>query len=151
MCYEVTVCDDYDLVRRIILDPEMLHRITDDFSDVKNYNPEHHGVWLRCDRGDECVGVVKVSAVSPLDLSIHIHIPKKYRCSCLKIGKAFVEFVEGRKGGHLKLSTRVASKYRNVVKFTKRLGFTEDGIDKMSYKRDGEIYDTVLMSYVFGD
>ena len=104
---------------------------------------------MRCDRGGECVGIARASKTSPLDLRVHIHIPKGNRVSCLKIGKAFMSHLEAKKGSFLKLSTRIACKYENVVKFAQKLGFDVDGIDRLSYQRDGVIYDTVMMSYIF--
>jgi len=147
--YTVTRCTDYALVRDICLDPELLHRVSDDFFDIANYNIESDGIWLRCDRDDACVGMVQVKISSPLDLRVHIVIPKRHRASCLPIGMAFIAFLEQNKGCYIKLSTRIAEKYANVVRFTQRIGFTNDGVDRMSYQRDGQIYDTVIMSYIF--
>ncbi len=145
--YKISECTDFDLVREICFSKDLLHRLSDDFFDPDNYKPD--GLWLRCDRNSVCVGLVKVNIRSPLDLRVHIAIPKSNRNSCLKIGKAFVSFLEARKGGYVKLSTKVGEQYGNVVKFAERIGFTVDGLDKMSYQRDGQIYDRVIMSYIF--
>ncbi len=147
--YAVTRCTDYALVRDICLEPEILHRLSDDFFDIETYEPENDGIWLRCDRDDTCVGIVKMSIMSPLDLRIHINIPKKHRISCLHIGRAFINFVEQRIGCYVNLSTRVGEQYTSVIKFAEKIGFTNDGLDRVSYKRDGKIYDSIIMSYIF--
>jgi len=147
--YVVTRCTDTALLNDICLDPALVESISDDFFDKEHYSIEKDGVWLKCDRAAVCVGMVQVKIASPLDLRVHIVIPKKHRVNCCLIGKAFVAFLEQNKGRYIKLSTRVAEKYDNVIRFTERLGFTVDGVDKLSYQQDGQLYDTVLMSYIF--
>ncbi len=147
--YVVTPCIDYKLVKEICLDPDILHRLSDDFFDIETYKPENDGAWLRCDRNNTCVGIVRMTVISPLDLRIHINIPKKHRTSCLHIGRAFIDFVEQRKGNYVKLSTCVGEQYTTVIRFAEKIGFTNDGLDRMSYKRDGKIYDSIIMSYIF--
>jgi len=127
----------------------MVNRITDDYFDIDAYDPEAKGVWLRCDRKGVCVGLLMATPKSPLNLRVHICIPKKYRPNCLIIGKAFMHFLEKKKGSFLKLSTTMPAQYGNAVEFAKRLGFTVEGIDKLSYKKDDKVYDRVVMSYIF--
>jgi hypothetical protein len=126
-------------------DKELFDRISDDYTDPKNFHPEKH-LWLGWFDGKICKGILQVSEENSIVLIIHINIMKKHRANAFEIGNGLLRHLE--KTCHkrfVKINAKIPVIFPDVVKYAEKNGFEKEGIDRMSYIKNGVVHDRVML------
>lgn len=151
MSYSVAVCDDIDYVKSVMLDPEMWERSSND--NTRGRIEDIPCIWLCAYLGDKRVGLCSVLGQGGTAVEIHIHIPKRYRGSgTLEMGKLFLNWIKDNSvGGINKINTQVPEIYKDVIMFASKLGFSKEGVNRLSISKNGKIMDMVYMGITFDE
>lgn len=116
---------------RIILDPYVYDRITDDYcpkpEDYVMPDIPYYGGFLN----GKLVSVFVYWGENP-----HFQILKSYRMHAREFAKMFIDI------SPKPMIAAVPSLYRTYINFLKKLGFTLLSIDKNNYTKNGKTYDT---------
>lgn len=148
-------CTDFDYVKSVMIDDdEMFDRSKDDYmSKLDAAKGLSKLIWLECEKDGKRVGLSAVNVASNSVLNIHIHIPKVHRgIGTLKIGRAFLGWVVNNSSKqYVKINTKVPTIYKDVIRFAHKLGFKDEGIDRLSIMKNGELVDRLNLGITFDE
>lgn len=130
---------DYGLAIEII--DQVFDEISEDGVDV--YIPdvinEH---WVALFHMKQCIGMYRLHQINGITFQIHAFILPDYREKWAKeSGKVILQWCLDNLEFN-KLVAEIPVKYQNVYHFTKSQGFKDEGINRESFLKDGEIWDT---------
>lgn len=135
------ITTDKALIKSILMNEEIFKAIKDDgFSG--SFEPDiENETWVSITVNDKCIGVYNFHGRGVITCEIHAHILPEYRKefsleSGLKILQWFVKYFKYRK-----LVAQVPFCHPNVKAFCLANGFKEEGINKGSYLKNGELLD----------
>lgn len=140
---------DFEMIKGIVLEPEMYERASDDYTDPDKFNPALQE-WIGCftdGESPECVGLLSVTEETASVLNIHMHIPKKYRGkNSFLIGNGMINFlIKHRPKRCIKIDIKIPDIYPEVIRFAEKCGFQKEGIDRKSFLKNGLIIDRIMM------
>ncbi len=151
----VKLCKDFDYVKSVMVDDdEMFDRVSDDYTNKMDaIQGLSKLIWLECVKDGDRVGLSAVLTASSSVLNIHIHIPKKNRgTGTLKVGREFLRWVvDNSAKQYVKINTKVPMIYRDVIRFAHKLGFKDEGIDRLSIMKNGKLVDRLNMGITFDE
>lgn len=131
-------------VEQILKDPELFDRIADDGWMVDDFEPpfdENH-CYMMIILGDEAIGTWYLHPLNGSTLAIHCNILKEYREHGKEAGRLIVEwFVNDCPVQYQKLNAEIPAVYPEVYHFTKKFGFNDEGINRLSIMKNGELTD----------
>ena len=79
--------------------------------------------------------------INGVTVQIHAHVIPAYRKEYSKqTGKAALDYII-ENTGYCKIIAVVPVLYNNVKKFCESFGFKEEGINRLSYQKNGEVID----------
>jgi len=131
---------------KVIQDEELAKRICDDYTD-------HGSVFLPPDSfyfgfflGDRCIGFVQLSPDTAVTYSIHINIISDHRDIALDCAKMFYRFaLDTFSPNFQKLIAKVPVTFPDVYRFAKKCGFEDEGLDRKSILRGGDLIDRHIL------
>lgn len=138
---------DIDLIRGVMLHPDILPTIIDDTWNGVAYHPDiANEIYLGVEVDGKLAGVYRLHWISGVCLQGHAHILPDYRKeyskkSCHAVMKWLVKHVRACQ----KVDCSVPSVYPNVKQFLAACGFTEEGVSRKSFMLDGQLHDQWLM------
>jgi len=144
----VEVCDDMDYVKEVIMEDEMWDRCADDYTVKDPSIIDRMGcIWLKCFVDEKSSGVVSLHHSSTSVADIHIYIPKNNRGKNTKdIGHCVLNWVKDNAVSTLhKLNTKIPVIYKDVIRFAHSIGFENEGYDRRSIMKNGELIDRVCL------
>lgn len=98
--------------------------------------------WVTLFDGDDCVGMYRVHQLNSISHQIHAFILPEHRERWAKeSGRVILKWCLDNLEFN-KLIAEIPDKYINVYKFTKGMGFKDEGINRQSFLKDGKIWDT---------
>lgn len=131
-----------DEISIILKDPEIFARVAEDGIDINNYMipMDGHQCYMMVYLDTIPIGVWLVYPDNSSTLNIHCHILEPYREYGKIAGKLIIEwFVNDAPEQYVKLNAEIPFIYPEVYHFTKKFGFMDEGINRFSVKKDGNI------------
>ena len=94
--------------------------------------------------GEEIAGIYILSPLSSIELDIHAHILPEFRKEHGRdlTRMVFQFFVDS---GYEKITAQVPIIYPNVISFCKEFAMIEEGINRLSFLKNGEIHDQIRL------
>ncbi len=129
-------------VEIILKDDEIFNRIAEDGHDVESYKIPFDGnqCYMLILLDEKPIGVWCLYPVNTSTLNIHCNILKEFREHGMEAGRLIVKwFAENTQ--YYKLNAQIPMIYPDVYHFTKKFGFTDEGIDRASICKDGQFID----------
>lgn len=133
--------DNYELVATII--KSMWHLASEDGHDVEDYHegPEDRAAWLLVRSEDDVMGVIFVHQDSSSILRMHIYMVKEFRPKILEVMVKFFQWFDNLPDEIIKLVASIPHCHENVYNAAKKVGFIDEGINRQSYRKHGEVWD----------
>lgn len=131
-------------VSEILRDPELFDRISEWDSPKDTYEIPFDGrqCYMLIKLGDKSIGVWCLYPVNGSTLNIHCNILKEYREYGKAAGRLIVDwFANECPEQYQKLNAEIPIIYPEVYHFTKGFGFIDEGINRKSIMKDGELTD----------
>lgn len=129
-------------VDKILRDPELFDRISED--DVKDYETpfDGHQRYMMIMKDDLAIGVWNLYPLNSVTLNIHCNMLKDYREYNEEAGVLlFTWFLADCPKQYQKLNTEIPTIYASVYHYAKKFGFKDEGINRKSIKKSGELID----------
>lgn len=136
-----------DELSSILKDPYIWEQLTESDISPNDFYPEMKptSFWLIA-RTDEICGVVLVLAENSITTLIHPYMLEKHKGQGFYMIKAFLEwYLRNAKAEANKVNAKIPSFNKVGRKIALKVGFKDEGIDRQSYLRDGELYDQYLL------
>lgn len=137
-----------DLVRSIMLRPEILATVAEDGQDPADYQPDVEGdCWLVMTAPDDVlVGLYCLDARNAVTVEIHAQVLPEHRKVYSKAtGEAALGWILENMPECHKVTASVPAIYPNVLKFTTQFGFQVEGVNRLSYLKNGKIHDQWML------
>lgn len=134
---------DMDQVKEILMIPEVWERAAEDGADKDTYYPGFDLMcgWLLCKDGEDIVGLIYVHNDNTMTIKMHPYILPNHRGMGKAMMTSFYQWVINNCPNVIKVLVTIPFCHKRVYKFAKRVGFVEEGINRQSYIKNGEIVD----------
>lgn len=146
---------EVSLIRDILMDPDIFGRITDDSHARLEIDPQKE-CWVAMKLGtatdrnvfaphSDIAGVYCLHSLNAWTMQIHAHVLPQFREEyAMATGRAILKwFLEHTE--YLKVVAEIPTCFPDVLKFTKKFGFKEEGCNRQSLMKDGELVDQVWL------
>lgn len=141
----ITETKDIDKIKRVLCDPEIYERITDDGSpNLEDFKPipPNDKVYYLTDENN--IGVVFAHWKNYITLEGHVHILKEHRSDAMEFFDKSLKWAwENTRA--LKIVVSIPDIYRDVLKFVGKNGFVVEGISENSYLKNSVLCSLVHM------
>jgi len=133
-----------DIVDYILLHEDIFHTISED-----HILPKPHSFDLDKDAyvtvtvNNQTIGLYIFNAINSVTLGIHAHILKEFRKEyAIESGQKALQWIVNNTQ-HEKVIAEVPECYVNVVGFCKVNGLIVEGVNRLSYRKDGQLIDVI--------
>lgn len=133
---------DMDLVRSILIAPEIWEQAAEDGVNQDDYYPGYDALsaWLLCEVDDEPIGLILVHHESSSVLNIHPYLKHKFKRKGRAMMTEFFNWFVSLPESACKVNVTIPFNRKVVYNFAKKVGFKDEGVNRMSYKKAGVIY-----------
>lgn len=125
------------------LDDELFTRIAEDGMEPENFSFNlDDGYFFMIEVEGKDIGFWMLHHINSTCLSIHANILKEHREHALKAGDLIVKwFYNAAPSKYQKLIAEIPVIYPEVYHYTKKYGFHDEGINRKSIRKDGQLVD----------
>lgn len=142
---ELREIDDIGLIESVLTDDEMWCRISEDGQSREDFKvlDKDEYLWIGVYAEGTFIGIYFFHPLNYTTLQIHAHILRDFRADYAKLaGREIVKyFANDLPKNWQKLVAEIPTIYKNVYHYTKNQGFTDEGINRKSYTKNGQIID----------
>ena len=135
-----------DDVKSVIFQPDIFKTIAEDGQTESDVKIDIKGdCWVAVRVNETIVGVYLLHPHNSITLEIHAHILPEFRKKhSIQSGRKVLEWFVNN-CDYLKLIAQVPDIYENVKQFCLANNFKVEGVNRKSYKKDGEVMDSTLL------
>lgn len=134
--------NDAEEVEKVLRDPEIFGRISEDGHKVDDYKVDMSNCYLLIMNGEEIIGVWCLYPLNRSTLTLHCNIIKQYREHGKEAGRLILKwFSDESPEQYQKLNAEIPMCYPEVYYFTKSFGFEDEGINRLSISKQGQLVD----------
>jgi len=130
---------DYEAIARIFSDPRIIDALTDDYATDDIHIPEGF-IYLLSEDKD---GVVMVVPRNSIEYELHIAVLPEAKHRAFYYGKRALDWLFSN--GCLKATVMVPFTNEQVYKYCLKMGFSTEGINRMSFLKNGKLNDQWFM------
>ncbi len=143
----ITRTFDPEIVKSVMLSPEIWETVAEDNQLPELFEPEMvSDCWLQVAADDELVGLYNIHATNAVTLEIHCQILPEYREEHAKESSRHVlQWILDNAPEYEKVIAQIPTLYPEVKHFTLNAGFQEEGLNRLSYRKNGTLYDQWLL------
>jgi hypothetical protein len=142
--YKFKRTTDIEIIESVLLDDEMFGRITESGTNKKDIQIDisDSNYYAALFYNETLLGIALLHPESITTGIIHMHILKQHRkqhaehCGMLCL-KMMLDT------NHIKFNAQIPQCYIDVCKFTEKMGFVKEGINRSSVFKNGTIMDTI--------
>lgn len=128
-----------------ITDKELFDRISEDGCDFESYSPPTDCVYLGLIKNDSIIGYWVIKSENSVTLDIHCNILERYREHSVEAGNHFFNYIFDKYPVIKKLNCKIPVTFKDVYHYAKKFGLKDEGIDRKSYIKNGEIIDRHIL------
>ena len=128
------------IVKHLLSDPELFGRFTEGEKDYDSYIVPP-GKYLGIFTGDKLIGFWGIESETGTTVGIHCNVLKRHRSYSMEVGHYFVAYMFKTYPHVMKLNAKIACMYKDVYTFTKKFGFKDEGIDRLSFMKGDTLHD----------
>jgi len=138
--------DNMFMVKSILFHDDIWSRFSDGVK-TEDYEPDNNDrtQWLIIYYDQEIAGVIRVFCETTCAIQFHPYMIKPYRKYVREMTEAFFHwFIDEIPRSILKINVMTPDCYKSVINATKKMGFTQEGINRDSYRKDGIVYNQTM-------
>jgi RimJ/RimL family protein N-acetyltransferase len=135
---------DKDLIRSVMLTPEIQEKASSHYVDGFNPLIDDKNGWFLFTLEDSLVGIINAHHVNSTTLQIHPYILKEHAKESRNALKAFYEWVLPNESIN-KLICMIPDCFKCTINFAHKVGFIDEGYLKDSYNRDNQLYGVAVL------
>ena len=140
---KLTHTTDMNLVKSILTVPEIWEQAAEDGVEQDDYYPGYDSLsaWLLCEIDDEPIGLILVHHENASVLNIHPYLKRKFKRNGRDMMTEFFKWFNSLPESVCKVNVTIPFNRKIVYNFAKRVGFKDEGTNRMSYTKCGITYD----------
>ena len=138
----IRIADDMTLVKDMA--EKVWGSMSEDGVIIDNFEPYNStaSVWLIYSENDVDIGMLFINNDSTTAISFHPYIMPEHKGSGRgMVSEFFSWFIENIPAKVNKINVKVPIIHKTVYNFAKKVGFIDEGVDRMSYTKNGEVCD----------
>jgi len=146
MC--VKIITDMEFIEQFIFgDPEMVDRLSDDYTDHNQFFPQFQ-MWVGFYEDNVFKAILSVEKVSSVVLKVHIHIPNIHRGErSFHMANVLLKWVEKHSDSrYVKINAEIPEYHKDVIRFAEKNGFKIFGVDEKSHMKNGKLHSRVFLT-----
>lgn len=142
----ITPTLDFELIKNIVLSDDVFNNMAEDGvqpDEILESNFTNKG-WLVFSVDEKPIGVIAIKTLNDSSIMIHPYLLNDYRKQGLgqQMMREFFEFfIHDMPKKFIKVNCKIAVCFSDTIKFAKKLGFVDEGTDRMSFIKYGSIWD----------
>lgn len=132
----------------ILKDPEIFERIAEDGIDAEYYQVDlpDRNCYMIIKDDDKTIGVWCLYPANASTLNIHANILKEHRKHAKEAARLVLNwFADHSPDQYVKLNAEIPVIYEDVYTYTKSFGFIDEGINRLSIMKKGQLIDQHLL------
>lgn len=132
-----------DLVKEILMIPEIWDRAAEDGADKDSYYPGFDTMcgWLLCKDDEDMIGIIYIHNDNTRSIKMHPYVLPDQRGKGKQMMLSFFNWLITNCPQVEKLLITIPFCYKRVYKFAQKIGFIDEGVNRQSYYKKGELYD----------
>ena len=136
-----------DLIKGFMMKPEIYDRAAEDGGNkYPVFECSRKEAWLVVTNGSELIGVINILLENGVSAEFHPYLLVKHKRKIYTVIKLFLEWYNNKMPPEIvKLNAQIPTYKTGLYKVAMRLGFTDEGRNRMSYKKNGIIYDRFML------
>ena len=137
---------DAEIIEGLMRMPDIWATVAEDGQNPDDFKADCEGeCWLLMMDGENFVGAYNLHSHNSVTVEIHAHVlPTHRKQYSYATGIAALQWVTDNTN-YQKVVAVIPTIYENVKRFTCSFGFQEEGINRKSYLKNGEIVDQWLL------
>jgi len=129
-------------VETILKDPDIFDRIAEDGHNVVDYSVTMDNCFMLIVQNGNVIGVWCLYPANRTTLNIHCNILEQHREHGKEAARLILKwFVQESPEQYQKLNAEIPMIYPEVYHFTKHQGFQDEGINRLSIRKQGQLVD----------
>ena len=138
---------DTELIKSIITRDDIWSTVAEDGRKKEDYAPNvTDECWLLMTSNDDVVGLYNLHAHNAVTIEIHAHVLPEHRNEHSKeTGHEALQWIYSNSPEYKKVVAQIPVIYENVKRFTCGFGFKVEGVNRLSYLKNGAIVDQYLL------
>lgn len=140
---------DEQVVKSVMLHPAIWATVAEETQDPEKWEPEMVAdCWLQIVCDGKLIGLYNIHAHNSVTLEIHAQVLPEYRSEYAKeSSRQVLQWILDSEdaAGYEKVIAQIPTLYPQVKHFTLNAGFQEEGLNRLSYRKDGKLYDQWLL------
>ena len=129
-------------VEAVLKNPEIFARIAEDGHDSSDYKVSMDNCFMLIMDNEDVIGVWCLYPVNRTTMNIHCNVLEQHREHGKEAGRLILDwFVNESPEQYQKLNAEIPIIYPEVYNFTKGFGFHDEGINRVSIMKNGQIVD----------
>ena len=134
---------DVEMIKEMITRDCIWSTIAEDGQVKEDYSPKVDAeCWLEMKADDVLVGLYNLHSHNAITVQIHAHVLPEHRKKHSKAtGIGSLRWIYDNAPVYKKVVAQIPFCYENVKNFTMSMGFKLEGINRLSYQKNGDIID----------
>lgn len=138
---------DDNAIKSIMLNQEIWKTCAEEGQEQEDYEPETEAdCWLILEADEGFIGAYNIHPHNSTTLELHAHVLPEFRKKyAFESGDLALEWIMNEAPeSYQKVIAQIPECYQNVIDFTIGHGFTKEGVNRLSDRIDGVLYDQWL-------
>jgi RimJ/RimL family protein N-acetyltransferase len=136
---------DLHKILKVLKDPEIFDRISEDGPTSDTWMPSMDEAIFLSD--EEGIGVMIYHWVNSVTLECHVQVLAEHRSQAYEFGQKALEWAwQNTKA--TKIVAQIPEIYPSVIKFAYKNGFSFEGVNKLSHRKNGELHDQYYLGLI---
>lgn len=138
---------DHELIKSIMTSRGLWETVAEDGHLPDDFTCDTDSeCWLLMTSGDDVVGLYNIHGINAVTCEIHAQvIPKHRERHSYGTGRAALEWIFNEAPEYKKVIAQIPVVFENVKNFTCQFGFQVEGVNRLSYLKDGAVVDQWLL------
>lgn len=133
---------DLDVIHSVFKNKNLAKYLTDDFTEIEEY-PIHDMIYYLEARDTELIGLFMCVQMNSICLDAHVAMLQRGRKTKVA-GNEAIEWIF-KNTGYEKINATIPMFNKLAIKYAKDIGFTEEGVNRGSFIRNGKIHDQLYL------
>lgn len=144
---------DLELIKAFMMQPEIYRHAAEDGASIDpEFTANDREVWLLAIKDSVAVGIVHSHLENGTTAWFHPYILKEHKEDYLILIKLFIEWFDKYFPIEIqKLNAYVPTYAKKAYQATMSAGFKDEGLNRMSYLKNGKLWNRNLVGYIRGE
>lgn len=130
---------------RILKHPDIIERISEDGVDIESWMPDIDQAYYLTDENN--IGLMIYHWINGITLECHVQVLPEHRGLAHEFGRKALEWAWLNTKA-TKIVAQIPSIYPDVLRFAYKNGFSFEGTNRLSYLKNGHIFDQFYLGLI---